>query len=129
MCVTMAAVCYRAGHYIFAMYFLSSYSFLNVYHTLTHGVALVRIQNAGLNGAARGSLQMQDPKKSPSHKFCTCNFNGFRVLAALLHGTLVVGVSLTAALNRGRQLYSQGRPTRWALAHSSSWCIFLAVRC
>jgi len=33
------------------------------------------------------------------------NFNGFRVLAALLHGTLVVGVSPTAALNRGRHLY------------------------
>ena len=32
-------------------------------------------------------------------------FNGFRVLAALLHGTLVVGVSQTAALNRGRRLY------------------------
>jgi len=29
------------------------------------------------------------------------NFNGFRVLAVLLHGTLVVGVSQTAALNRG----------------------------
>jgi len=32
------------------------------------------------------------------------NFNGFRVLAALLHGTLIVGVSQTAALNRGRHL-------------------------
>jgi len=32
------------------------------------------------------------------------NFNGFRVLAALLHGTLVVGVSETAALNRGRHI-------------------------
>ena len=32
------------------------------------------------------------------------NFNGFRVLAALLHCTLVVGVSQTAALNRGRHL-------------------------
>jgi len=30
------------------------------------------------------------------------NFNGFRVLAALLHGTLVVGVSQTAAFNRGQ---------------------------
>jgi len=48
------------------------------------------------------------------------NFNGFRVLAALLHGTLVVGVSKTAALNRGRHLYSAGRPSRWALAHISS---------
>jgi len=27
------------------------------------------------------------------------NFNGFRVLAALLHGAVVVGVSQTAALN------------------------------
>ena len=33
------------------------------------------------------------------------NFNGFRVLAALLHGTPVVGVSQTL------------RPSRWALAH------------
>jgi len=29
------------------------------------------------------------------------NFNGFRILAALLRGTLVVGVSKNAALNRG----------------------------
>jgi len=41
------------------------------------------------------------------------NFNGFRILAALLH-------SQTAALNRGRHLYSAGRPSRWALAHISS---------
>ena len=45
------------------------------------------------------------------------NFNRFCVLAALLHGTLVVGVSQTAALSRGRHLYSEGRPSRWALAH------------
>jgi len=49
------------------------------------------------------------------------NFNGFRVLAALLHDALVVGVSQTAALNRGRHLYSAGRTSRWALAHISSW--------
>jgi len=48
------------------------------------------------------------------------NFNGFGVLAALLHGTLVVGVSHTAAFNRGRHLYSAGRPSRWAFAHISS---------
>jgi len=41
------------------------------------------------------------------------DFNGFRVLAALLH-------SQTAALNRGCHLYSAGRPSRWALAHISS---------
>ena len=48
------------------------------------------------------------------------NFNMFCVLAALLHGTLVVVVSQTAALNRGRHVYSAGRPSRWTLAHISS---------
>ena len=52
------------------------------------------------------------------------NFNGFRVLAALLHGILVVGVSQTAALNRLHHLYSAGRPSRWALAHISSSSFF-----
>jgi len=41
------------------------------------------------------------------------NFNGFRVLVALLY-------SQTAALNRGRHLYSAWRPSLWALAHISS---------
>jgi len=45
------------------------------------------------------------------------NFNGFRVLAALLHDTIVLRVSQTAAFNRGRQLYSAGRPSHWALAY------------
>jgi len=49
------------------------------------------------------------------------NFYGFRVLAALLYGTLVVGVSQTAAFNRGRHLYSIGRPSGSALAHISSF--------
>ena len=48
------------------------------------------------------------------------------VLAALLHGTLVVGVSQAAALNRARHLYSAGRPSRWALAHISSRPFFAA---
>jgi len=53
------------------------------------------------------------------------NFNGFCILAALLHGTLVVGVSQTAALNSGRHLYSAGWPSHWALAHISSYINFL----
>ena len=54
------------------------------------------------------------------------NFNGFRVLAALLYGTLVVGVSQTAAFNRGRHLYSTGRPSGWFffLLLSSSFFFF-----
>jgi len=57
------------------------------------------------------------------------NFNGFCVLAALLHGTLVVVVSQTAALNRGRHLYSVGRPSRWALAHISSCLLSYLLHC
>jgi len=45
------------------------------------------------------------------------NFNGFRVLAAILHGTPALGVRQTAALDRGRHLYLPGRPSRWASAH------------
>jgi len=50
----------------------------------------------------------------------TANFNGFRVFAALLH-------SQTAALNRGRHLYSAGRPSCWALAHISSCFVILSL--
>jgi len=69
----MVALWNRAGHYIFALWFLSSSSFffsspnlsgrrLDVCHTSTRGVALVWIQNAGLKCAARSSLEMYDPK-------------------------------------------------------------------
>ena len=54
---------------IFFLFFLSSPNLsgrrLDVYHTSTHGVALVQIQNAGLKPAARGSLKIQDARKSP----------------------------------------------------------------
>jgi len=52
------------------------------------------------------------------------NFNGFRILASLLHGIRAVGASQTVALNRGHQLYSAGRPSRWALAHILVWVCF-----
>ena len=57
------------------------------------------------------------------------HFNGFRVLAALLHGTVVVGVSQTEALNRGRHLYSAGRPSRSALAHILVLFMFYVFDC
>jgi len=73
----MVALCNRADRYI-SPYFcpvVSSYSFfsspnlsrrrLDVCHTSTHGVALVRISDAGLKRAARGSLEIQDAKMSP----------------------------------------------------------------
>ena len=48
------------------------------------------------------------------------NFNGFRVLAALLHGTPVVGVSQTAALNRGRHLFGRATITLGIGPYSNS---------
>ena len=42
---------------------------------------------------------------------------GWQKRWVLLHSTLVVGASQTAAFNRGRHLYSAGRPSRWTLAH------------
>ena len=45
------------------------------------------------------------------------NFNEFRVLAALLHGTPAVGIAKLCGVEQRRQLYSAGRLSRWALAH------------
>ena len=46
------------------------------------------------------------------------NFNGFRVLAALLHALQYSGRQPNfTALNRDRHLHSAGRPSRSALAH------------
>jgi len=68
----MATLRSRCRHYIFALWFLSISLFysspnlssrrLNVYHTSTHDVALVQIQNACLKCAARSSLEIQDAK-------------------------------------------------------------------
>jgi len=74
--IIMVALCNRAdliflpcGFFLSIFFFFSSPNLsghrLDVYHTSTHGVALVRIYNAGLKRAARGSLKMQDAKKSP----------------------------------------------------------------
>ena len=60
------------------------------------------------------------------------NFNGFGVLAALLHGIVVVGVSQLCGVvqgmellnfRRGRHLYSVGWPSCWASAHILVFCI------
>jgi len=58
--------------FIFFLFFSSlnlSRRRLDVYHNSTHGVALVRISDAGLKRAARGSLKYMTQKrrqKSPS---------------------------------------------------------------
>jgi len=83
----MAALRSRCGHYIFVLWFLLLFSspnlsgcILDVYYSSTHGVALVRIYNAGLKCAAHGSLEILDIKMmqkiaicAPSHNFIGLN--------------------------------------------------------
>jgi len=52
------------------------------------------------------------------------NFNGFRVFAALLHGTPAVGVSQTAALTEGATYIRQGGHHVGIGPHSSSFFFF-----
>ena len=120
----MAALCNR-GAIIFLPcgFFLSSSFFylfsspnlsgrrLAVYHTCTHGVASVRIQNAGLKCAARGSLEIQDAKIR--------QFGTIAQLCRARHCSSGRQPNF-AALNRGHHLNLTGRPSRWALAHISS---------
>jgi len=67
------ATIFSSCHLFYLLLFFSSPNFsrrrLDVCHTSTHGVALVRISDAGLKCAARSSLKMQDAKiakNSPS---------------------------------------------------------------
>jgi len=57
------------------------------------------------------------------------NFNGFRVLAALLHDTVVVGVKKTLRRWTEGATYSAVRPSRWALAHIQLQNIELGYCC
>jgi len=55
-----------------------------------------------------------------------CKFQRVSRLGSVTARHSVVGVSQTAALNRGRHLYSAGRPSHWALAHISS-CFYFTI--
>jgi len=63
----------------FFFFFLSSPNLshrrLDVCHTSTHGVDLVRISDAGLKRAAYGSLHIQDAKKSSKIAICAPSHN------------------------------------------------------
>jgi len=48
---------------------------VDVYRTFTHGVALVRILNAGLKCAARGSLKIEDAKNRQKFAICATSHN------------------------------------------------------
>ena len=66
------------GYFFLSSFFSSpnlSRRRLDVCHTSTHGVALVRISDAGLKPAAHGSLKTRDAKKSPKIAICAPSHN------------------------------------------------------
>jgi len=87
-CVADADIIFLSCGFFYIFDFLYSWPNLSgrrldVCHTSTHGVALVRIYNAGLKCAAHGSLEMQDPKiakNSPSRHHRT-------ILSGYIFGT------------------------------------------
>ena len=91
----------RAGHYIFALWFLLLSSFfsspnlshrrLDVCRTSTHCVALVRISDAGLKRAARGSLEMQDAKKVAKNHHLVTIPQLCRAISSQLRHVLTMG--------------------------------------
>ena len=61
------------GFFFFLLLFSSpnlSGGRVDVYHTSTHGVTLVRTSNAGLKCAARGSLEIQDALMTQKIAIC-----------------------------------------------------------
>ena len=169
--IRQAIIFLPCGLFYLSMFLFSSPNLsrhrLDVYHTSssTHGVALVRIWDAGLKCAARGSLKIQDAKNlPPGHHRTTLSGHVFAIKAcidnwekgvkqqyllymssqygnfslqtaeitSLGHPSTFQRVSRLgsvtarhsssgrqpnfAGLNRGRRLYSTGRPSRWALA-------------
>ena len=91
---------------------------LQLRHISTIGKKLVRQQNLPHMSSQYGSVVWGTP----------ANFNGFRVLAALLHGTLVVGVSQTLRRRTDGATY-----IRQGGHHVGHWptflvCIYCAVK-
>jgi len=80
----MAALCSRCGHYIFAKIYLNNRE-KNLLNSNMPATSPYNMVNFGPLAAESGSLVCGTP----------VNFNGFTVLAALMHGTPVVGVSQT----------------------------------
>ena len=157
----MAALWNRAGHYIFALWFLSLLFylfFLAWSQRLEIGCLPYFHTWCGLSANLECMFEMcctrlaenTGCKKSPFRHHRTtlpgCIFatmvnfgptNGWDLLASLGHAGKFQRVSRLgivtarhcssghqpnfAALNRGRHLYSAGRPSRWALAHILVW--------
>ena len=136
----MVALWNRADHYIFALWLLLSSFFsspylsrrrLDVYHTSTHGVALVRISDAGLKPAARGSLKTQDAKVNKNRhlgtiaQLCRAISSQRRHVSTIGKNLLSSNISSTCPHNmvnfglRLRSVYQFGPPHQISTAFAS----------
>ena len=70
---------------------------LDVYHTSTHDVALVRISNSGVKCAASGSLKIPDAKNSPKFKI--------RHLRTIAQGCRAISLQLKHVSTIGKKLF------------------------
>jgi len=95
----MVALWYRADHYIFALLFLFSSSFffsspnlssrrLDVCHTWC---SLIANLECSLKRAARGSLKMQDAKKSPKSRHLRTIVQLCRAISSQLRHVSTIG--------------------------------------
>ena len=67
---------------------------LDVSHTSTHGMALVRISDAGLKPAARGSLKTQDAKKVAKNRHLGTIAQLYRAISSQLRHVSTIGKKL-----------------------------------
>ena len=130
--IFMVALCNRADHYIFALWFLSSSFFLSlpnlshrrldVCHASTHGVALVRIQDAGLKPAARSSLKTQGRKKVAKNRHLGTIAQLCRAISSQLTHVSTIGKKLV------KQQYVLHMSSQYELRPTSGWDLLASLR-
>jgi len=152
--IIMVALWNRADHYIFILSFVLLSSFflswpnlsrrrLDVCHTSTHGVALVRIWDAGLKPAARGWLKTQDAKKVAKNRhlgtiaqLCRAISLQLRHVSTIGKNLLSTNMSSTCPHNMVNLLAAEIDPVVWGTLQIStgftSWqhyCTASSSRC
>ena len=92
---------------------------MDVYHTSTHGVALVRIQNAGLTATSPPHVLTIMVNFGPLAAEIVSLFQRVSRLgsATARHSSILASAKLCGIEQRAPHIYLAGRPSRWALAH------------
>jgi len=107
---------------------------LHIYHTSTHDVALMRIQNACLKCAARGSLEIQDAKMTPKNRHLCIIAQLCRAMSSQQRHVSTIGEKLVMQqyLLQISPQYGELRPTNgWhrlaSLGHPSKFHVLASL--